>query len=252
MRSLVVLPTFDEVENIGVVLPRIRAAAPDVDILVVDDASPDGTADVASALAAELGHISVLRRDTKHGLGRAYVAGFKEAISGGYDVVVEMDADLSHDPADLPRLLRAVTDGADLAVGSRYIPGGSIPDWPVHRRALSKWGNRYAAAALRLPVHDATSGFRAYRVPLLAGLDLHHIRANGYCFQIELIYRVAQAGGTIAEVPIVFVDRERGESKMSGAIVVEALGLVTLWAARDRLGGRRRGRARRARSHEAT
>lgn len=252
MRSLVVLPTFDEVENIGVVLPRIRAAAPDVDILVVDDASPDGTADVASALAAELGHISVLRRDTKHGLGRAYVAGFKEAISGGYDVVVEMDADLSHDPADLPRLLRAVADGADLAVGSRYIPGGSIPDWPVHRRALSKWGNRYAAAALRLPVHDATSGFRAYRVPLLAGLDLHHIRANGYCFQIELIYRVAQAGGTIAEVPIVFVDRERGESKMSGAIVVEALGLVTLWAARDRLGGRRRGRSRRARSHEAT
>ena len=239
MQALVVLPTFDEADNIGVVLPRIRAAAPDVDVLVVDDGSPDGTADLAESLAAGLGRIEVLRRTTKDGLGRAYVAGFERAIAGRYDVVVEMDADLSHDPGCLPDLLAAVGAGADLALGSRYVPGGAIPDWPFHRRALSRWGNRYAAAVLRLPVSDATSGYRAYRVPVLAAMDLRHIRASGYCFQIELAYFVHRAGGRIVEVPIVFVDRERGESKMSGRIVFEALGLVTYWGVRDRVMRRR-------------
>jgi dolichol-phosphate mannosyltransferase len=235
MRTLVVLPTYQESENIADVLRRLRAAVPAAEVLVVDDGSPDGTADVAKAVGHELGAVDVLRRPAKAGLGSAYRAGFVEGIGRGYDVLVEMDSDLSHDPAALPSLLREVEAGADLAIGSRYVPGGSIPRWSWSRRALSRWGNRYAAAALGLPVADATSGYRAYRAAAVAGIDLHTVRADGYGFQIEMAYRVARAGGTVVELPIEFVDRRRGTSKMSSRIVVEALVLVTWWAVRDRL-----------------
>jgi dolichol-phosphate mannosyltransferase len=230
----VVLPTYQEADNIADVLRRLRAAVPAADILVVDDSSPDGTAEMAKAVAIELGGIDVLVRPAKAGLGSAYRAGFTEGITRGYDVLVEMDSDLSHDPAALPTLLRGVEDGADLAIGSRYVPGGSIPEWPFHRRALSRWGNRYAAAVLGFDVRDSTSGFRAYRATAVGQIDLQSVRADGYGFQIEMTYRVAAHGGRIVELPIEFADRERGTSKMSGRIIVEALVLVTWWGLRDR------------------
>jgi dolichol-phosphate mannosyltransferase len=235
VRTLVVLPTFDEADNIAEVLRRIRAATPEVDVLVVDDGSPDGTADLAEAAGREVGRVEVLRRPAKSGLGTAYRAGFRRAMATGYDVVVEMDADMSHDPSALPQLLRALDAGADLAVGSRYVPGGSIPDWKLHRRLLSRWGNRYASVVLDLDVRDTTSGYRAYRVEVLRRVDLDAVRADGYGFQIEMAYEVARAGGRVVEVPISFTDRVRGTSKMSGRIVVEALVLVTWWAVRDRV-----------------
>jgi dolichol-phosphate mannosyltransferase len=239
MRALVVLPTYNEADNIAEVLRRLRTAVPAADILVVDDRSPDGTAEIARALGAKLGGVDVLTRAGKLGLGSAYRDGFIEGLRRGYQVLVEMDGDLSHDPAALPGLLRAVDAGADLAVGSRYVAGGSITHWSARRRALSRWGNRYARWVLALPLADATSGFRAYRADIVARLDLQSIRADGYGFQIEMAYRVARAGGTIAEVPIEFMDRERGRSKMSFRIIVEALLLVTWWGVRDLAGGRR-------------
>ena len=244
MRTLVVLPTYQEADNIAEVLGRLRVAAPEADILVVDDSSPDGTAEVAKAVAHEVGGVDVLVRPEKSGLGSAYRAGFREGLARGYQVLVEMDSDLSHDPAALPSLLAAVDDGADLAIGSRYIPGGSIPRWTAGRRALSRWGNRYAAFMLRLAVNDATSGFRAYRGSALAGIDLDRVRADGYGFQIEMAYLVAQGGGRVVERPIEFRDRTRGASKMSTRIVVEALALVTWWGVVGRLGRRHPLRAR--------
>ena len=235
MRALVVLPTYQEADNIAEVLRRVRAAAPSVDVLVVDDSSPDGTAALARAAGRELGGVDVLVRPTKSGLGSAYRAGFAEGIARGYEILVEMDSDLSHDPARLPALVRAVEQGADLAVGSRYVPGGSVPGWPWSRRLLSQAGNRYAAFALGVTVRDATSGFRAYRADTVRRLDLTTVRADGYGFQIEMAYRIAGNGGTVVELPIEFVDRARGTSKMSSRIVVEALLLVTWWGVRDRL-----------------
>jgi dolichol-phosphate mannosyltransferase len=239
VRTLVVLPTYQEADNIAEVLRRLRAAVPDADVLVVDDSSPDGTADIAKAAAHELGSVDVRIRPAKSGLGSAYRDGFREGLELGYEVLVEMDSDLSHDPSALPSLLQAVEDGADLAIGSRYVPGGSIPHWPIHRRSLSRWGNRYAAWALKLRVKDSTSGFRAYRADLLRRVDLDQVRADGYGFQIEMAYRVARLGGTIAERPIEFRDRERGNSKMSSRIIGEALTLVTWWGLRDRVSRRR-------------
>jgi len=235
MRALVVLPTYEEAENIAEVLRRVRAAAPSADVLVVDDSSPDGTAAVAKATGHELGGVDVMVRPGKSGLGSAYRAGFAEGMARGYDILVEMDSDLSHDPARLPALLRAVEAGADLAVGSRYVPGGTIPNWPFRRRLLSRGGNRYADLLLRLGVSDATSGFRAYRAGALEQIDLSSVRADGYGFQIEMAYRVAGNGGRIVELPIEFVDREKGTSKMSVRIIVEALALVTWWGLRDRV-----------------
>lgn len=235
MRTLVVLPTYREAANIVTILRRVRAAAPGVDILVVDDSSPDGTAEMAKAAAAELGSIDVTVRPEKSGLGSAYRAGFTEGIARGYELLVEMDSDLSHDPDDLPRLLREAEAGADLVIGSRYVPGGTIPRWSWRRRALSRWGNRYAARALGMEVSDSTSGFRAYRSAAVADVDLASVRADGYGFQIEMAYRVTRNGGRIVEVPIRFVDRELGESKMSGRIIVEALALVTWWGVRNRV-----------------
>jgi dolichol-phosphate mannosyltransferase len=239
VRTLVVLPTYNEATNIAVVLDRLRAAVPAADVLVVDDGSPDGTADMADALGVELGQIDVLRRPGKAGLGSAYRAGFRWGMERGYEVMVEMDADLSHDPGALPSLLAAVDGGADLGLGSRYVPGGAIPAWPLHRRLLSRWGNRYAGAVLGLDVRDATGGFRAYRATALEAIDLSRVRAEGYGFQIEMTHRLARADGKIVEVPIQFVDRVRGTSKMSSRIVVEALLLVTWWGLRDRVLRRR-------------
>ena len=240
MRPLVVLPTYQEAENIEAVLRRIRAAAPDAHVLVVDDGSPDGTAELALKLADDLGGIDVLERPGKSGLGSAYRTGFEWGFERGFDVLVEMDADLSHEPEALPGLLQVVDAGADLVIGSRYVPGGSTPQWPRVRRFLSVWANRYAAAVLGLAVNDATAGFRAYRADVLRRIDLSHSRADGYGFQVELVYRIVRMGGRIVEVPITFVDRVEGSSKMSLRIVVEALGLVTLWGVRDVLTGRRR------------
>ena len=235
MRPLVVIPTYQEAENIAVVLQRVRAAAPSVSVLVVDDGSPDGTADLAEAAGIEVGRVSVLRRTHKAGLGSAYRAGFAHGLAEGFDVLVEMDADLSHDPADVPRLLQAVADGATLAIGSRYVPGGGTPKWPFHRRMLSLWGNRYAGLVLGLGVRDATAGFRAYRAEILEAIDYETTSADGYAFQVEMAYRIRRAGGSITEVPISFSDRVLGTSKMSGRIVVEAMLLVTWWAFRDRV-----------------
>jgi dolichol-phosphate mannosyltransferase len=235
MRALVVIPTYDEAANVADVLSRTRAAAPDVDILVVDDSSPDGTADLAKAAAAELGQIEVMVRPKKDGLGNAYRAGFRWGMDHGYDTLLQMDADLSHDPAVLPSLLAPLEEGAAGVIGSRYVPGGSIPHWPWHRRALSKWGNRYAGAVLAMSVRDATSGFRAYTTSTLEAIDIFSTRAKGYGFQIETAYRIVRHGGRLAEVPISFTDRVRGTSKMSLSVMVEELGLVTWWGIRDRL-----------------
>ena len=240
-RPLVVIPTYQEAENIVSVLQRLRAAAPAVSVLVVDDGSPDGTADLAEATAREVGGVRVLRRRAKDGLGSAYRAGFRAGIEAGHDVLVEMDADLSHDPADVPRLLDAVATGADLAIGSRYVPGGSTPRWPWYRLLLSKGGNRYVNLALGLGVRDATAGFRAYRADLLEEIDYATTSADGYAFQVEMAYRVRQTARPIIEIPISFSDRLVGTSKMSGRIVVEAMALVTWWALRDRV--LRRGRS---------
>jgi dolichol-phosphate mannosyltransferase len=243
--TLVVLPTYNERENIETVLRRVRASVPDAHVLVVDDASPDGTAALTDQVARELGGISVLRRPAPTGLGSAYRDGFRWGLERGYDVLVEMDADLSHDPAVLPVLLRGINDGADLVIGSRYVPGGVAADWPWARRAISRTGCRYAQVMLRLPTRDATSGFRAYRAGALRVVDLDTVRANGYGFQVEMAYRVANVGGDVREIPIEFRDRTAGTSKMSSRIVVEALWLVTKWGVRDRLRAARRLPARR-------
>jgi dolichol-phosphate mannosyltransferase len=246
VRTLVVMPTYEEAGNIVEALSRVRAAVPAADVLVVDDSSPDGTADLARAAATELGQIDVLVRPKKDGLGNAYRAGFKVGFDRGYDRLVQMDADLSHDAAELPSLLAALDAGAAAVIGSRYVPGGSIPHWPWHRCALSKWGNRYACAVLRMSVRDATAGYRAYDVQTLKEIDVFTTRAKGYGFQIETAYRVSHAGHKLAEVPTVFTDRVRGHSKMSLSVAAEELGLVTWWGVRDRvkdLLGRRRRRA---------
>ena len=240
MKPLVVLPTYNEAENITDILRRVRAAAPEAGVVVVDDSSPDGTAEFVRTAAGEVGGaINVLSRPVKSGLGSAYRDGFRWGRERGFDVLMEMDSDFSHDPADIPRLLRGIDEGADLVIGSRYVRGGEIPHWPWHRRTLSKYGNRYSAAMLRIDVHDMTAGFRAYRSDLLARIDVDTVGAEGYGFQIEMTYRVAQVGGRIVEVPIKFVDRVRGTSKMSTAIIAEAMALVTWWGIRDRVLRRR-------------
>jgi dolichol-phosphate mannosyltransferase len=241
-RPLVVLPTFLEAANIVEALERIRATVPDAEVLVVDDGSPDGTADLAEAAGERLGGVHVMRRPGKGGLGSAYREGFAWGLGRGYDALVEMDADLSHDAGSLPDLLRPLGQGADLVIGSRYVHGGSTPDWPKKRALLSRSGNRYAGIMLGFEVRDSTAGYRAYAADLLAELELDAIRAEGYAFQIEMTRAVHQAGGEIREVAISFSDRIEGTSKMSGRIVVEALALVTWWGLLDRL--RLRGRAR--------
>ncbi len=249
MRAMVLVPTYDEVENVELLLRALRTAAPEASILIIDDASPDGTADLAERVGEEVGQVDVLRRAGKDGLGNAYRAGFAHAIALEYEVVVTMDADFSHDPAEIPTLVARVEGGADLVAGSRYVPGGSTPNWPLHRRALSAYGNRYTCWVLGLPVSDATSGFRAYRASVLEAIGYDTTRANGYAFMTELAFRIAGAGGGIAEVPIEFRDRERGTSKMSASIIVESMLRVTWWGLREAL---RPGRSRRRRRRAAT
>ncbi len=229
MQVLVVIPTYNESENIDRVLRRVRGALPDATVLVVDDGSPDGTGDIAEKVGAEIGNIEILRRAEKSGLGSAYRAGFRWGLDRGFDVCVEMDADLSHDPDALPDLVAPLDKGFELVIGSRYVPGGSIPNWAWHRRLLSRGGNVYASTLLGLGVTDSTAGFRAYSASVLNRIALDDIRAEGYGFQIEMTYQAKRAGAPIVEVPIRFVDRTEGESKMSTFIVVEALGLVTWW-----------------------
>jgi len=232
--TVVCIPTYCEAGNIGETLRRARAAAPDADIVVVDDSSPDGTAAEVAAAAGDLGGIRLVTNAAKRGLGAAYRRGFEQVLADGYDAVATMDADLSHDPAVLPQLIGAVEAGAALAIGSRYVPGGAIPDWPLHRRALSRYGNAYAARMLNLRVRDITGGFRCYSAAALRRIDATHTRATGYGFQIECTYRVAREGLPIVEVPIVFADRTLGKSKLSTRVAVEELLLVSAWGLRDR------------------
>ncbi len=224
-----VIPTYNESENIERMLHRIHECLPGAGVLVVDDGSPDGTADIVKRVAAELPDMHLLSRAGKSGLGSAYRAGFAWGLERGYDACIEIDADFSHDPAALPALLAPLDEGFDVSIGSRYIEGGSIPNWAWHRHLLSRGGNTYASVVLGLGVADSTAGFRAYSARILRRLDLNRIRAEGYGFQIEMTYRARQHGAVITEVPISFVDREAGDSKMSSFIVVEALALVTWW-----------------------
>lgn len=239
MRTLVVLPTFEEAANIREAIVRLRAALPDADVLVVDDNSPDGTADIAKAAAEELGRVDVSVRPGKAGLGSAYRHGFELALERGYDAVVQMDADLSWSESALPAMLAQLESGRDLVIGSRYVPGGSIPHWPWHRRAMSRYGNRYACVVLGLPIHDATSGFRAIKASALRANNLFATRSRGYGFMIETAYRMHRGGADIAEVPVTFVDRVRGQSKLSLGVAVEELALATGWGLRDLLMRRR-------------
>ncbi len=229
MRPLVVIPTYNESENIERMLRRIIECLPGASVLVVDDGSPDGTAGLVKQVASELDDVHLLERSGKAGLGSAYRAGFAWGLERGYDACIEIDADFSHDPAALPALVAPLEEGFDVAIGSRYVVGGSIPNWAWHRELLSRGGNLYASAVLGLGVRDSTAGYRCYSAGVLRRLDLERIRAEGYGFQIEMTYRAKQHGAVITEVPISFVDRAAGQSKMSSFIVVEALGLVTWW-----------------------
>jgi dolichol-phosphate mannosyltransferase len=234
---VVVMPTYDEAATLPTTLARLRDAVPQAHVLVVDDDSPDGTGRLADAIAAEDRAVDVLHRSGKQGLGSAYVAGFRWALERGARVVVEMDADGSHQPEELPRLLQALDGpgGPDLVIGSRWVPGGRVVNWPRHREVLSRAGNTYTRLALGMPVRDATAGFRAFRAPVLAALPLGDVASQGYCFQVDLAWRVIRSGGTVLEVPITFVERAEGRSKMSRAIVREALLRVTLWGVDRRL-----------------
>jgi apolipoprotein N-acyltransferase len=246
VRTLVILPTFEERATIEQVLRGVRKAPQDVDVLVVDDSSPDGTASVVRDVMSAEPHIRLVQRSRRSGLASAYLEGFRTALQEGYDLVVEMDSDMSHDPAELPRLLDAAAAGADLVVGSRYVPGGSVTNWSRGRVALSRVGNTYARLMLGIPMHDATSGFRVYRKDLLADLLVEPIASDGYGFQIELVLRSWHLGAALAEVPITFREREHGHSKLSRRIVVEALWLVTRWGLAERFGPGPRGRSDRA------
>jgi dolichol-phosphate mannosyltransferase len=232
-RVVVIIPTYNERENLPLILQRLFAAVPDAHSLVVDDGSPDGTGEIADKLATDDPRIQVMHRAEKTGLGAAYVAGFRWALDAGYDVLVEMDADGSHAPEQLPRLLAALAH-ADVVLGSRWVPGGEVVNWPKSREILSRGGNLYTRLALGIELHDATGGYRAYRRQVLLTIDLSSIASQGYCFQVDLAWRAVQAGFRVAEVPITFAERERGESKMSGNIVREALLRVTEWGAAHR------------------
>ena len=242
-RVLVVLPTYNEVENLEWIVGLLHAEVPEVDVLVVDDGSPDGTGELADRLAAAGDRVHVLHRRSKQGLGAAYLAGFRLALDRGYDVVAEMDADGSHQPAQLPDLLAALR-GADLVIGSRWIPGGSVVNWPWRRRALSVAGNAYTRLLLGIPVRDATAGFRVFRRATLERLDLSGVRSQGYVFQADLAFRTLRAGLRVVEVPIEFVERVRGASKMTPRIAVESLLRITRWGLAVRLGRLRGGAAK--------
>jgi dolichol-phosphate mannosyltransferase len=234
-RLLVVMPTYNEAATVRKVVERVRAAVPAADVLIVDDSSPDGTGEIADSLAELDSHVHALHRARKEGLGKAYVAGFRWGLERAFDTFVEMDADGSHQPEELPNLLAALRD-ADVVLGSRYVAGGRVVDWPWHRELLSRGGNRYSRIALGVPLRDITGGYRAYRASALRRLELATVASAGYCFQVDLAWRAVRSGLRVAEVPITFVERTEGASKMSGAIVREALWQVTRWGIAYRVG----------------
>lgn len=240
--ALVIIPTYNEAENIKKIVGRVRASVPDAHVLVADDNSPDGTGKLADELAAEDDHVQVLHRKGKEGLGAAYLAGFAWGLERGYGVLVEMDADGSHQPEELPRLLTALK-GADLVLGSRWVPGGRVVNWPKSREFISRGGSMYSRLMLDVPIRDVTGGFRAFRRETLEGLGLAEVASQGYCFQVDLARRAVKSGFHVVEVPITFVERELGDSKMSRDILVEALWRVTTWGVGERVGritGRKR------------
>lgn len=232
-RTIMVIPTFNEADNLAWIVGRLRVAQPSVDVLVVDDGSPDGTGDIADGLAAHDEQVHVLHRTAKGGLGAAYLAGFDWALAQGYDVIGEMDADGSHQPEQLHRLLTGLLD-ADLVIGSRWIPGGSVVNWPWEREVLSRGGNLYVRLLLGIDVRDATAGFRLFRRTALEKIRLHEVRSTGYVFQTDMVTRTLRAGLTVREVPIEFVERVRGESKMSGQVAAESLKRITAWGFKER------------------
>ncbi|MDM7989309.1 polyprenol monophosphomannose synthase [Arthrobacter sp. zg-Y877] len=229
MRVLTIIPTYNEIESLPITLKRLRNAVPDSDVLIADDNSPDGTGAYADEIAAADPQVHVLHRKGKEGLGAAYIAGFRWGLERGYDILVEMDADGSHRPEELPRLLEASKAGADLVIGSRWVSGGSVVNWPLRRKLLSRAGSTYSRFMLGIPVRDITAGYRAFRRNTLEQLDLGAVESVGYGFQVDMTFRVARLGLKITEVPITFVERELGDSKMSGNIVVEAMANVTRW-----------------------
>jgi dolichol-phosphate mannosyltransferase len=233
-RILVIIPTYNEKENVERITARVRAAVPEAHILIADDNSPDGTGPIADRLAAADDQVHVLHRLGKEGLAAAYMAGFAWGLEQGYDVLVEMDADGSHQPEQLPRMLAALR-GADLVLGSRWIPGGEVVNWPRSREVLSRGGNLYTRLALDVPLQDATGGYRVFRASTLRALELHNVASQGYCFQVDMARRTVASGMRVVEVPITFVEREYGTSKMSGSIVREALWRVTVWGAQERV-----------------
>jgi dolichol-phosphate mannosyltransferase len=240
-RVLVVIPTYNERENIEMIVARVRAAVSSAEVLIADDNSPDGTGEIADRLAADDTHVHVLHRAGKEGLGAAYIAGFRWGMEQGFDVLVEMDADGSHQPEELPRLLSALEHN-DLVIGSRWVRGGQVENWPKHREVISRGGNTYSRLMLGIPVNDATGGYRAYRADTLRKIGVEDVSSQGYCFQVDLTLRTVRSGLRVAEVPITFVERVRGTSKMSRAIIVEAFQRVTQWGVEyhlDRLSGRR-------------
>jgi dolichol-phosphate mannosyltransferase len=233
--ALVIIPTYNEAENIKAIVTRVREAVPEAHVLVADDNSPDGTGKLADELAAEDDHVQVMHRKGKEGLGAAYLAGFRWGLEHGYGVLIEMDADGSHQPEELPRLLTALK-GADLVLGSRWVPGGRVVNWPKSREFISRGGSMYSRIALDLPLRDITGGYRAFRRETLEGLGLEEVSSQGYCFQVDLARRAIKAGYHVVEVPITFVERGLGDSKMSRDILVEALWRVTTWGVGERVG----------------
>jgi dolichol-phosphate mannosyltransferase len=240
-RTVVVIPTFNEADNLEWIVGRLRAAEPDVDVLVVDDNSPDGTGDIADRLASHDRQVTVVHRTEKAGLGAAYIHGFKVALERGYEVIGEMDADGSHQPEQLGRLRDAV-ERADLVIGSRYVPGGSVVNWPRRRLLLSRGGNFYVRMLLGMGVRDATAGFRLFRRETLEKINLDEVESTGYVFQTDLTYRTITSGLVVEEVPIEFIERVRGDSKMSGQVASESLRLITRWGLRERAARFKRGR----------
>ncbi len=249
-RIVVIIPTFNERESLAAIVGRVRSSVPEVEILIIDDNSPDGTGAIADELAAAEPKVQVMHRLGKEGLGAAYLAGFSWALQNSFDVVVEMDADGSHQPEQLPRLLAALR-GADLVLGSRWMAGGGTENWSKGREILSRGGNFYTRTMLGVPLHDATGGYRAFRADTLRKLDLHDVASQGYCFQVDLAWRAVQRGLVVTEVPITFVERAAGTSKMSQRIVVEALWRVTVWGLDDRVTRiRRTAQNKRRQSHD--
>ncbi len=252
MRTLIIVPTHNEAANIATVVGLIRDAVPAADVLVIDDMSTDGTRSIVAELAADDDRVRLVTREVLRGLGDAYLHAFAIGLDEGYEALVEIDADLSHDPTELPMMLGLAERGIALVIGSRYIPGGSVIGWPRRRTWLSRWGNRYAGLVLGLALNDATAGYRVYRADTLRTIGLEGVQADGYGFQVEMTYRVVQAGLSVVEIPIAFRDRVAGDSKMHRGIVLEAFKLVTFWGVRDLVTLRRARRTYRSLPTELT